>query len=140
VISYLLLRYKIISLPMAPERTGQFWSFPGLLRRTGAGGTYHVDQPVCAQICSETTVKRTPQDNLAWPMGADLVVFVVPAGHRDTRKFTGSRFTVLTRIARLPGATSNHRRRARQSGPKLDGNRRVGILGERTQRGPAIGA
>ena len=39
---------------------------------------------------------------------ADLVVLVAPAGHRDTRKFTGSRFTVPTRIAGLPGATGNH--------------------------------
>jgi hypothetical protein len=40
----------------------------------------------------------------------------------------------------LPGAIGNHRRRARRFGAKLDGNRRVGILGERTQRRRAIGA
>ena len=73
-------------------------------------------------------------------LDADLVVLVAPAGHRDTRKFTGSRFTVPTRIAGLPGATGNHRRRSQRSGAKLDVNRRVGILGERTQRRQAIGA
>jgi hypothetical protein len=76
----------------------------------------------------------------AWPMDADIVVLVAPAGRRDPSKFTGSRFTVPTRIARLPAATGNHNRRAPRSGAKLDGNRRVGILGEHTQRRRAIGA
>ena len=56
-------------------------------------------------------------------------------------KVTGLRFTVgEPRIAGLPGATGNHRRRAKLSGAKLDVNRRVGISGERTQRRRAIGA
>jgi hypothetical protein len=58
---------------------------------------------------------------------------------RDLRKFNGI-MVIPTPIAGLPGATRNRHHRAQPSRPELDGNRRVGIVGERTQRRRAVGA
>ena len=52
---------------------------------------------------------------------------------RDLHKFNGI-MVIPTPIAGLPGATRNRHHRAQPSRPELDSNRRVGILGERTQR------
>jgi hypothetical protein len=59
---------------------------------------------------------------------------------RDLRKFNGITVRDPYAIACLPGATGNCHRRAQPSGAELDGNRRVGMMGERTQRRRAIRA
>jgi hypothetical protein len=53
---------------------------------------------------------------------------------------TGSRFVIAMAIAGLPGATGDRHHLVPRSGAELDGNRRVGIIGDRTQRRRAIGA
>jgi hypothetical protein len=46
----------------------------------------------------------------------------------------------LRRLPSLPGATGNRHHQAPRAGAELDDNRRVGIMGDRTQRRRAIGA
>jgi hypothetical protein len=53
---------------------------------------------------------------------------------------TGSRFVIPMAIAGLPGATGDRHHLVPRSGAELDGNRRVGIISDRTQRRRAIGA
>lgn len=63
------------------------------------------------------------------------------AGCSTTRTSSPSPWCLVPmRIAGLPAATGNHRRRAHRPGAKLDGNRRVGMLGKCTQRRRAVGA